>query len=249
MGIVKHRDEQAPAEVSLSPAKAATHRHRVRPTDVPAEQPDLETLIKQITLPFHARLRESNVALLERFIALGSRLSTGVAPEKAAEFLKMRDDVTMLTAVVRDPQALTEIAKPEAPDPLAAARDRGAQFRWRVLTGPETVSAEDAARELGLKSRQAVDVRRKKGKLLALPAGAGAYRYPLWQFDKGVALPGLEDTLAALSDAADWTKYRFFTTRSVTLRGRTPVDALRAGDIETVLKAARRFAAGEQGGS
>jgi hypothetical protein len=110
------------------------------------------------------------------------------------------------------------------------------------------LSAAAAGDEVGI-TRQAIDKRRRNGALLALPAGKD-YRYPAWQFAGGATLPGLKDVLRALGDIDPWAKYRFFTTPSFTLGGRTPLERLKSkAGLGRVLQAAERFAANEQGGS
>ena len=54
--------------------------------------------------------------------------------------------------------------------------------------------------------------------------------------------------LAALKGLSPWAAYRFFTTPDSTLEDETPLEALRRGDIEAAVSAAKLFASGEQGG-
>jgi hypothetical protein len=106
-----------------------------------------------------------------------------------------------------------------------------------------TLSSEEAARALHL-TRQAVEKRRRAGRLLALSLGRRGHRYPAFQFGEG-GLPGLERVLGALKDHDPWTQLAFFVTRQSDLDDQTAVVRLRAGDVETVLRAAG--AVGEHG--
>lgn len=130
-------------------------------------------------------------------------------------------------------------------DRLAPARLRGFATQERLLEAeggclPVTL----AARHLRI-SRQAVDKRLKAGKLLALKAGRRGYLYPAWQFAQGGVIPGLEVVLAELKGRSGWAQMGFFLNGNYRLGGRTPLDELRKGKVELVLRAARAF--GEHG--
>ncbi|MGG7565501.1 hypothetical protein ACQ5SO_04980 [Rhodovulum sp. DZ06] len=95
----------------------------------------------------------------------------------------------------------------DAPDPLAAARARGAEAAARILAGPGMLTGAELGARMG-KSRQAVDLDRKAGRLFALSGGARRLRYPDWQIDAtGAPLPGLSEVIAALGDG--WAAWRF----------------------------------------
>ena len=124
------------------------------------------------------------------------------------------------------------------------ARLRGVRAR-RELLGAEggTVSSGQAAELLGI-TPQAVDKRRRTGKLLALPVGR-AYLYPLypvWQFDeggRGGVLGGLEEVLGSFGVEDAWMRASFFLRENGRLDEKRPLDALRDGEIESVERAAR----------
>jgi hypothetical protein len=132
-------------------------------------------------------------------------------------------------------------------DPLLKARLRGVQVR-RELLGAEggTLSSGQAAELLGI-TPQAVDKRRRSGKLLALPVGR-AYLYPAWQFDessRGGVLPGLEEVLGSFGVEDAWMRASFFLRQNGRLGDKRPLDALREGEIEAVECAVRAY--GEHG--
>jgi hypothetical protein len=130
-------------------------------------------------------------------------------------------------------------------DPMASARVRGVRAARRLLEAEGgVVSGEELGELLGI-SRQAIHARRKAGKLLALETGRHGLRYPTWQVTARGLLPGLEETLAVLGDTDAWMQARFFLADNPRLDGRRPLDALRDGDVEPVLEAAR--AHGEHG--
>ena len=61
--------------------------------------------------------------------------------------------------------------------------------------------------------------------------------YPGFQFDGGRVVRDLPAVLQTLSDAGadEWAQLRFFAGANARLGGRSPMDALRAGEVERVL--------------
>jgi len=120
-----------------------------------------------------------------------------------------------------------------------------------ILSRPDMLTGEELAKRVGL-ARATVDNRRRANQLLALELGAKrGVRYPDWQvalLADAATRKAFETALAELEGAGQWSKYRFFTTASPALGGRTPVAALEAGDAKVVERAAGSWAAGEQGG-
>ena len=97
----------------------------------------------------------------------------------------------------------------EEADPQAPTRTRGADAAARILSGPEMMTGAELGARMG-KSRQAVDLDRKAGRLFALSGGARRLRYPDWQLDgTGAPLPGLTEVIAALREG--WAIWRFLT--------------------------------------
>jgi len=170
------------------------------------------------------------------------------------EAIARLDREAVHAAVTSDTNAdalLTTLLRAEATglftphDPLAAARLRGIRRRDELLAMEGgTVSGAELAARLHL-SRQAVDKRRQAGRLLAIEIGRRGYLYPAWQVDETGVLPGLEAALAALSDAPPLAMVRFFLSNLDGLQGERPLDRLRQGDVESVVRAAARF--GEHG--
>lgn len=134
---------------------------------------------------------------------------------------------------------------PESADPLAGARARGvvAQREMLAVEGPPLRVSEVADR-LDI-SRQAVDKRRQAGKLLAVSLGSRSHLYPRWQFSETGFLPGLEEVLQALDEHPPWARLRFFVSGNHRLGGERPLDTLRRGHLQRVIKAAEAF--GEHG--
>jgi hypothetical protein len=137
-------------------------------------------------------------------------------------------------------------------DALALAFARAEESRVELMKSPDMLSGEELGAELGL-SRATVDNRRVAGKLLALEFGAKrGFRFPRWQRDlllAGEIRSSFESVLERLADVGPWSRYRFFLRSAPELDGRTPVQALRAGDTAAVLRAAESWVEGEQGGA
>ena len=132
-------------------------------------------------------------------------------------------------------------------DPLARARLRGLIAQRELLEGEGgTLTSSEMAAALGV-SRQAIDKRRRAGHLLAFEVAKRGYLYPAWQLTSaGLLLPGLVDVLEALPNDSPWADARFFLSGNLRLRnGRRPLDLLRRGEIEPVVRAAGVF--GEHG--
>lgn len=128
---------------------------------------------------------------------------------------------------------------------LAALRVRGRE-RAAQLLGEEggPLSADQIAARLGV-TIDAVEQRRVRGELLAVPVGGGEHQYPAWQLDGKDLLRGLVDVLADLRGHDAWMQLAFFLSRNPRLNGATPIQSLRAGDVAAVRRAARAY--GDQG--
>lgn len=91
-------------------------------------------------------------------------------------------------------------------------------------------------------SRQALSERIRTGDLIAYQTGGDRWVLPRWQFrPEGGLLHGLPEVLvrirAALPHASPLFPFTFFLQADPVCRGRTPLQVLRAGDLDTVLRA------------
>ncbi len=164
----------------------------------------------------------------------------GLEESKLAEAVQAPTDYSVLISALKSEEALASL---RAADPLAGARVRGLEAKRRLLEAEGgAVSSAEAARLLGI-TRQAVDKRRKEGKLLGVELGRKGFRYPAWQF----GLSHFEPVLAALRGRDSWEQITFFLNPSPLLEDRTPLEALQQGkcEIGDLLRAASVF--GEQG--
>jgi hypothetical protein len=140
---------------------------------------------------------------------------------------------------------------PENEDALERAEARATAAKVELLKRPDMLAGAQLAERLGL-TRATVDKRRTEGKLLALDFGTKrGFRYPAWQSDlvqDAGARAAFEQALESLAEEGAWSRYRFFTQAAPALGGITPIEALRLGRRDEVLRAAQIWAAGEQGG-
>ena len=129
--------------------------------------------------------------------------------------------------------------------PMARARLRGIRRKGEVLEAEGgSVGTAEAAEILGGISKQAVDKRRERRTILALPRGGGEYAFPLWQFDEGTRdglLPGLARVLRSFSVENPWMRAEFMLAPNARLGGKRPLDALREGEAETAARAASTY--------
>ncbi|NJO85858.1 MAG: hypothetical protein HC818_03905 [Synechococcaceae cyanobacterium RM1_1_27] len=132
-----------------------------------------------------------------------------------------------------------------SPNPLAAARSRGVQIKHELLYEEgDPLTSEQVAKFLGI-TRQAVDKRRSKLQLLAITTGRRGYLYPLEQFQDQGVIPGLDRVLQVLKDYSPWTQLMFLKSGDIRLEGKTPLECLKAGEVDQVIWAAQHY--GEQG--
>jgi hypothetical protein len=110
-----------------------------------------------------------------------------------------------------------------------------------------TLSTAEVAVLLGI-SRRTARGRVRAGALLAIADDQRRLRFPDWQFDADQpsgTIVGLARVLHALRqrDHNDIALARWFGTPKPLLTGRTPLDALRRGDIEDVIAEAEALGA------
>ena len=118
----------------------------------------------------------------------------------------------------------------------AAAQARSFTRRREVLAG--AFSAAEVAELLGT-SLETLHDRVKAGALLGVPDG-GALRFPAWQFDpkgEGGLVEGLPGVLKVLR-ASPFGKAYWLSRSNPHLGDRTPIAALKGGEVEAVRRLA-----------
>jgi hypothetical protein len=166
-------------------------------------------------------------------VSLVSNMEPGAVEKAVAE----ATDLGVLLSAMESKSGLRLIARG---GPLAAARLRGLQAKLDLLErAGGTLQPREVAALLRM-SRQAVGKRRAAGTLLGVSMGRRGYEYPACQFADGSVVEGLAEVLSAFDDDVDsWMRLAFLVTASEALGGELPLDALRRGEVDAVVRAAK----------
>lgn len=171
-----------------------------------------------------------------------AELDRDLPKEVLDEAISASNDYLVLLHALSSPVAIEEAVEV---DPLAQARLRGVERQINLLkNGGGAYTAEKVGEILNI-SRQAVDKRRREGKLIGLTLGRRGYAYPAWQFENGKILKQLESVLEVLQKHDPWMQMAFFLNKNARLQEITPLEAIRCGRIEEVRRAAESY--GEHG--
>jgi hypothetical protein len=207
------------------------------PTEPPQEFPEwLERV----------RLTVENEAPIMRTLmmrAISAVLEFAALSEASAENATAAPtDLTVLVRALSSGELLDDLKRAE---PLASAFIRGIEAKRRLIDEHGgALTAEQVAQNLGV-TRQAVEKRRRGGKLIAITTGGRGYRYPVWQFTESGTVPGLEKVLGILAAHDEWMQIAFFVGQNPRSGDRTPIETLKTDEIEGVLSAAEVY--GEHG--
>jgi hypothetical protein len=170
------------------------------------------------------------------------RVSSAASSEALESALSSPTDVGGLASLLSDLAPLG--VDLSAVDPFAEAMARGAAIKRELLTSAGGgLTSSQVARALGI-TRQAVDKRRSRRALLAVPNGSGEYLYPACQFTSDGVIPGLEEVLRAFRIQNPWTQLSVLLAPAPALGGKTILEALKSGDLEAPVAIAGSF--GEQ---
>jgi len=138
------------------------------------------------------------------------------------------------------------VEKPQKPAPkihpaLAAAYARGKIAREKMsLAEGGWISAAKAARLLGISVPQVL-CRWRCHRLIGWPHGK-AVRFPAWQFTDGKLLPGIEEVLQIFRSNDWWRIVLYFLGTRRSLSNERPLDLLRRGESEKVIRHAADYA-------
>lgn len=200
----------------------------------------IDATLQMLRLGEESQLEAALVARLLREVIRIVELST---ERTLAEAVGAGSDHAALLSLITRPEAIWDQGSGEA-DPLLPAQLAGVEARHRLLElGGGVYTAEQMAETIGI-TRQSVDNRRKRGKLLAVSFGRRGNFYPVWQVHEGRVLKDLDLVLAALSDHDPWSQMAFMLNPNTWLDDATPLDQLRRGLASAVQDAAGVY--GEQ---
>lgn len=134
-----------------------------------------------------------------------------------------------------------------APSARAKAILRGIQIAEDDLRkSGGSYDLEQVRRLLHGVSRQSVEKRVREGSLLAVVGPNNKRFYPVVQFkEDGTLVEGLRELQEALPTKNGFAVLNFLINPDVRVDNRKPIDLLKAGEIDTVMEAARGW--GEQG--
>lgn len=176
-------------------------------------------------------------AFIKRYSSLLERLGEAAPDHAIADALAAPDEVGGLATLLAQVGPVTL----PATDRLASARARGAQAKVELLRqAGGALRLGEAAHRLGV-SPQAVHARRKRGTLLAVPQANGEWLYPACQFGPDGALPGLGAVLEAFGVRGPWTQLSVLLAPAPSLGGRTPLQALQAGEASAAAQAVASY--------
>lgn len=214
---------------------------------IPQEVIDNSTasMVEAATRVLRSGAAPGKAAFVARALNLLAQVTEAAEERELANIAGAPSDFLVLYRLLDDPVAIAELRRQ---DPLFPAKLRGVQGLYELLEREGGVlTAEQTAQWLGI-TRQAVDKRRKAGKLLGLSLGRRGYVYPAWQLSPdGDLLPGLEEVLAALDENEHTvlSKMIFMLGPSDYLDDQSPLACMRRGCVVEVVRAARAY--GEHG--
>jgi hypothetical protein len=181
-------------------------------------------------------------AFLARSVKMLERVSSNASSEALRSALSSPTDVGGVASLLSDLAPLG--VDLSAVDPFLEAMARGSAIKRDLLTGGGGgLTSSQVASALGI-TRQAVDKRRLRRALLAVPNGSGEYVYPACQFTSDGVIDGLEEVLRAFQIQSPWTQLSVLLASAPALGGKTILEALRSGAVERAVAIAASF--GEQ---
>jgi len=217
-----------------------TSMPRSSPTEQASEGSSHRALVAAASRVLSTGDRADRAAFLARALNGLADVVPALGTRTLDEAAHAPSDYQALLEAVNSPEVATAW---QASDPFAAAHQRAVELKRHLLEAEGgALTVAEVAKRLGI-SKQAIDKRRRARKLLALETSRG-FLYPAWQFSDDGVLPGLEQVLAAL-EAAPWTQASWFLSGDSRLGDARPLEALRRGHLQQVLRAAAAY--GEQG--
>ncbi|HEY1495513.1 MAG TPA: hypothetical protein VGF49_13270 [Candidatus Solibacter sp.] len=178
-------------------------------------------------------------AFLMRSVKMLERVSSSASSEALKSALSSPTDIGGVASLLSDLAPLG--VDLSAVDPFLEAMAKGAAVKQELLTrAGGGLTSSQAASALGI-TRQAVDKRRSRRALLAVPDGSGDYVYPACQFTKDGVITGLDEVLKAFQVESPWTQLSVLLEPAPALRGKTIVEALKSGAVERAVAIAAAF--------
>jgi hypothetical protein len=186
----------------------------------------------------HTPVDSARAIFLERAFDAVIDITQAVPLASLQQTAAANNNMLVLLKALQSPELLPELERYE---PLASPYLKGIQAQQDLLREAGGLMSSLQVANLLRLSRQAVDKRRLANKLIAIPQGQHAFRYPACQFDDKGPLPGLEEVLSKLDTADAWMPLIFLLSPNATLGDQSPLQLLRLGETAQVLNAASSF--------
>lgn len=179
-------------------------------------------------------------AFLERVVRYFAGLAC-TAPESVIAGALSEPTALGTAAYVLAESVVEERPLDEADRQIAAALASGARYKEKLLArAGDAYTAEQLGEVLGI-SRQAVNEGRKTNLYFGVPSGQTGFAYPKLQVTDTGLLPGLRSFLDAFTLPDPWMKLAVLIEPSERLGGRSPLEALRAGDVDDAVMVAATY--------
>ena len=189
-----------------------------------------------MTLNIHADPNSVQAAFLRRAMSALERIAANAPAKTLTDALSAPTDAGSLAQLLSRSDVLGSSVTDL--DPLVPALARNVEHRQQLIKrAGGALSAEDAGRTLGI-TRQAVDKRRRANTMLAVREGSD-WRYPACQFDEGEVIAGIADVVRGFASAGPWATLDFLLAPDTVLGGRSPLEMLRDGERDAVLRLVR----------
>jgi hypothetical protein len=167
---------------------------------------------------------------LKRSVNMLERVSSVASPEALRTALSSPTDLGGVASLLSDMAPLG--LDLSAVDPFVEAVARGAAVKRELLeSAGGGLTSSQVASALGI-TRQAVDKRRSRRALLAVPTGSGEHLYPACQFTLEGVIPGIAEVLHAFQIQNPWTQLSALLAPAPALRGKIVLEALKDGQIK-----------------
>lgn len=122
---------------------------------------------------------------------------------------------------------------------LRLAKQQSDAFRADLIEKGLVATSSEMCEALGF-TRQALSKAVKEHRIFRLRQGFQSF-YPVFYADPTISRSVLEEVTKALGSITGGEKWQFFTRPKASLTGKTPLEAIRAGDVDQVLLAAAAF--------
>ena len=190
----------------------------------------------ELVLSFQTDPDSVQAAFLRRAMSALERI-TAAAPSKAlTAALAAPTGAGTLAQILSHPEFIGEAVADL--DPLVPALARNVEHRDQLLQRAGGVLSAEAAGKITGITRQAIDKRRRSKAILAVREGSD-WKYPACQFQNGEVLPGIAEVVRGLEGQGAWAILDFLLAPDGALDGRSPLEALRQGDLGAVKRVVR----------